>query len=540
MRLRCIIFLLLFPFVQVQADNNDIMHMPIPCLIKQLDQALEKNSVYVEQKETRINLLKKMLAHTDNLTDRLKLTTELSNEYQYYICDSAMKYIDESWKLVLREGNANHQANVMFTRIRMLLSIGMYSEALEILKLFQVNELSDSLKKQYYHCSEQTYNYLKNYAIYSIYREEYEQKSSLYLDSLLMITTKNSNQYSRTLARKLKMDGDVNGARKIFNELLEIYDIGTRDYSMVASSLSEVVTDIEERKRLLLLSAISDVMSAVKEYKSLRDLAVIFYNEGDIEHAYHYCSICMEDANFYNARHRSLETAQIQPIINRAYSQKIKEQHHRLLICLILISLMFVLLLASFLVLHKQNKKLNYTKQKLQDANNELYALNRELQGLNASLLESNQIKKDYLNRFMILSSSYITSLKQYQYTVYSKIVMGKINELKTNSHSTEMIDDLVRKFYQNFDEAFLTIYPSFMVDLNQLLRENERFELLDNNALPPEFRIFALMRLGITDTESIAKFLQYSTNTVYTYSTKIRRKAINKEDFNKRILLIG
>jgi len=117
---------------------------------------------------------------------------------------------------------------------------------------------------------------------------------------------------------------------------------------------------------------------------------------------------------------------------------------------------------------------------------------------------------------------------------------MGKINELKTNSHSTEMIDDLVRKFYQNFDEAFLTIYPSFMVDLNQLLRENERFELLDNNALPPEFRIFALMRLGITDTESIAKFLQYSTNTVYTYSTKIRRKAINKEDFNKRILLIG
>lgn len=67
---------------------------------------------------------------------------------------------------------------------------------------------------------------------------------------------------------------------------------------------------------------------------------------------------------------------------------------------------------------------------------------------------------------------------------------MGKINELKTNSHSTEMIDDLVRKFYQNFDEAFLTIYPSFMVDLNQLLRENERFELLDNNALPPEFRI--------------------------------------------------
>lgn len=176
MRLRCIIFLLLFPFVQVQADNNDIMHMPIPCLIKQLDQALEKNSVYVEQKETRINLLKKMLAHTDNLTDRLKLTTELSNEYQYYICDSAMKYIDESWKLVLREGNANHQANVMFTRIRMLLSIGMYSEALEILKLFQVNELSDSLKKQYYHCSEQTYNYLKNYAIYSIYREEYEQK----------------------------------------------------------------------------------------------------------------------------------------------------------------------------------------------------------------------------------------------------------------------------------------------------------------------------------------------------------------------------
>lgn len=538
---RFTIFLLfIFLLVQVQADNNDLTNMSVSELIKQLDQTIEKRSTYEEQKEARISFLKDKLKRTDNRNKRFQLMSELSNEYLYYICDSAIKYIDDNWKIALREGNANRQATVMFTRIQMLLSMGMHSEALEILKLVQPAKLSDNQKRQYYHCCEQTYGDLKNYATHSIYWEEYKLKSSLYQDSLLMITPKNSNPYMRVFARKLKTDGDINSAKEIFNDLLSNYDVGTRDYSMITASLAGMETNVEERKRLLILSSISDVMSAVKEYKSLRELAIMLYNEGDIERAYHYCSICMDDANFYNARHRSLEIAQIQPIINKAYRQKIEKQHAHLRFYFIVISLLCLLLAVSFGALYIQNKKLRTARRELQHVNNELCDVNRKLQRLNDSLSESNKVKEEYLNRFMKLSSQYIASLKQYQASVYSKVVTGKISELKVNLCSTEIVNDAIRKFYQSFDEAFLTIYPNFMVEFNQLLREDARFELSTRMTLPPEMRIFALIRLGISDTESIANLLQYSTNTVYTYATKIRGRALNKEEFNKKILLIG
>ena len=92
----------------------------------------------------------------------------------------------------------------------------------------------------------------------------------------------------------------------------------------------------------------------------------------------------------------------------------------------------------------------------------------------------------------------------------------------------------------QNFDEAFLNIYPNFIVEFNQLLKTEERISLPQGKKLPPELRIFALIRLGITDTEKIAKFLQYSINTVYSYRTKIKNKAINKADFDTKIAMIG
>ena len=149
-------------------------------------------------------------------------------------------------------------------------------------------------------------------------------------------------------------------------------------------------------------------------------------------------------------------------------------------------------------------------------------------------------VKEEYVGRFMSLCSSYISNLKHYQSMVYSKIVVGKIEELKSMVRSSDVIELEIRQFYRSFDEAFLNIYPNFIVGFNTLLREEERIVLPNSRCLTPELRIFALIRLGITDTDRIAKFLQYSTNTVYSYRTKIKNKAIDKTCFDKKILDIG
>jgi DNA-binding CsgD family transcriptional regulator len=52
--------------------------------------------------------------------------------------------------------------------------------------------------------------------------------------------------------------------------------------------------------------------------------------------------------------------------------------------------------------------------------------------------------------------------------------------------------------------------------------------------------RIYALIRLGIADSERIAAFLDYSVHTINTYKTRIKNKSIVENDeFESRIMAI-
>ncbi len=106
---------------------------------------------------------------------------------------------------------------------------------------------------------------------------------------------------------------------------------------------------------------------------------------------------------------------------------------------------------------------------------------------------------------------------------------------------STEVIDRTLREFYRHFDETFLSLFPHFVEDFNTLLRPNEQFPLPQQGHLSTELRIFALIRLGITDSEDIAHFLRLSVKTVYNYRTQTRNRALGDRDqLEQQVLLIG
>ena len=81
-------------------------------------------------------------------------------------------------------------------------------------------------------------------------------------------------------------------------------------------------------------------------------------------------------------------------------------------------------------------------------------------------------------------------------------------------------------ELYAEFDEAFLKLYPSFVREFNDLLKPEERYETAEGR-LTTELRIFALMRLGITNVNQVAEFLRCSLQTVYNYKSKIKSKAL-------------
>ena len=87
-----------------------------------------------------------------------------------------------------------------------------------------------------------------------------------------------------------------------------------------------------------------------------------------------------------------------------------------------------------------------------------------------------------------------------------------------------------------------MNIFPDFITHVNQLLLEEYQFESTGEGVkkLTTELRILALVRLGINDNQKIADILRSSITTIYTYRSKLKAKAINKESFEDDVRKIA
>ena len=298
----------------------------------------------------------------------------------------------------------------------------------------------------------------------------------------------------------------------------------------------------------MILSSIADMKSAVREYISLRKLAVLLYQEGDIDRAYSYLKLCMDDAVFCNARLRILEILQIFPLINDTYQQKAEKQQEQMKWALVSISLLSIFLLIAIFYVYKQMKRVAAARHEVIDANKRLKELNEELHRYNLQLKEANHIiaensylKEEYIGRYMDQCSVYLEKMDNYRRSLGKIAATGKVDELYKNIKSSKFIEEELKEFYANFDNTFLQLFPTFVEDFNTLLAEGEQIYPKVNERMSTELRIFALIRLGITDSVKIAQFLRYSVTTIYNYRTKVRNKAAGDRDqLEQEVMKIG
>ena len=254
-----------------------------------------------------------------------------------------------------------------------------------------------------------------------------------------------------------------------------------------------------------------------------------------MERAYQYMRFSWNATKFYNARLRSWQSADVLSLIDKTYQAMIEKQNDRLQQNLLLITALLVLLIVALGYIYRQMKKLADARNKqLNGLNEELRQMNSCLSSTNIELSESNQIKEEYIARFIKLCSTYINRLDAYRRMVNKKVSAGQIAELLKITRSQDALDEELEELYANFDTAFLHLFPNFVGKFNDLLQENEQILPKKGELLNTELRIFALIRLGIEDSSQIAEFLRYSVNTIYNYRAKVRNKARgSREDFD-------
>ena len=182
------------------------------------------------------------------------------------------------------------------------------------------------------------------------------------------------------------------------------------------------------------------------------------------------------------------------------------------------------------------NNELKDSNNELKDSNNELKDSNKALRNSNDDLENTNAKRELMANAFIMLCYQYIERLESQRKLVIRKIRANQQNELLSILSSSKRSTEENQNFLSQFDKIFLSLYPSFVKELNSLLIPEAQIELKEDNELTPSLRVAALVRLGVTESPKIAGILSYSLQTIYNYRSTLKNSAIDKEHFEENL----
>ena len=505
-------------------------------LMEQLDVAIAQRDTYIEQKEKRIAELNSQLYTADNDYSRFHILDNLYGEYHPFNTDSAYNISIRQEAIAKRIGDENLLQNARMNRANILNTTGMYHECLVLMDSVKLKPLPDYLRPYYYHIMRTIYGMMADYAAFHEDKSKYFELTNLYRDSIISVNDTGSLAHVITKSDFLNVSGEAEEAVKLMNSFMRDNNLSEHDKAICAWTLSEAYGRTGERelqKENLIISAISDLKSAVREYISLRQLALMLYEEGDLDRAYNFMSIAVDDAAKCNARQRIIELNYTYPMINEIYVETVRKQKETLLRYIsVIVVLAFMLIILLFYMrkqmikIKNKNKEIATAYDKQNKLTEELYKSNKKLSEANYAIAENSELKEVYIGRYMDQCLVYIEKLDGYRKSLNRLVKTGKSDELKQLLKSSSVIDDELKAFYYQFDKTFLDLFPSFVEDFNKLLLPEEAIIPKKEGTLNSELRIYALIRLGITDSEKIAKFLRYSLTTIYNYRTKVRNKA--------------
>ena len=523
-------------------------------LLDSLDRTLALRDLYAQKREARISTLK-LLSRKTFLTEtqQFDINEQIASEYKAYICDSVLHYLDINLDIAQKQ---NDILKVIQTKLQLAHTLslsGMYLEAVDILNSINRTTVGKDLLQKYYYEKYSAYNELFQYTRYRRAKMIYEANANLYRDSITLMADHNSEVYLLTQEGRMRLKGYYDEAFRINDQRLANVSVNAPDYAIVTfyrALICQSMGDMEGYKKYLILSAMTDIRCAIKDNTSLRLLANQLFYEGDINRASHYIQCCMEDARFYNAKLRSVQLSSTLPIITQAFQNKSTLQINHLKLLLVIISFLLVILMGAVLYVFKQKRKLEESRNNLQTINTQLNQLttdldqmNQQLQKVNQEVIEANYIKENYIAHFLSMSSTYLSRIEGLSRAIKKKAREGN-SALGDLTRSGSMTDNELSEFYENFDHSFLTIYPTFIEEFNKLLTEEGQIipeSNGDKKVLNSELRVFALIRLGIQDSTTIAKMLRYSVNTIYNVKAQVKNKAkVSRQDFESLVRRIG
>ena len=525
---------------------------PMEDLLVLLDGTIADSDKYRAEKEVRIKTIENPL-HSRGISaeQRYAIYGQLYEEYLTYKFAKASEALDNQETAAREIGDKRLLNEVLISRAMINATGGRYLEASNILQTqIDTTILTDEQKIRYWDAQQRFwFDYRDNYggesgdAVTS-------SKVAWYRNAILSTAPENTVMYQGTAVRQAMDAGNWGQADFLCKNLLSKLDPDSHEYanwSYYEARICEQLDRTEEMDAWFIRSAIADLKTATTDNASLCSLSQDLFVTGDLERAFRYITKSLDDARFYDAWLRQWQIAEVFPDIQRGYEEFRARQIARSRVLLIAVSVLaLITLLGAFWVLnaYKRQRRLNVQvremNRQIQEFSSSLQQMNDRLTQTNSELSEANAAKEEYIGIFVSLSSDYIDKTRKYQSSVRKRIVNGQYDDILSEISSQKLLEEELNLFYRLFDQAFLKLYPDFVNQFNGLLKPAYRIEPKEGELLTTELRIFALIRLGITQSSRIASLLRYSVNTIYNYRAQIKKGAIvDKEVFEEKVRLL-
>jgi hypothetical protein len=506
-------------------------------LLNVLKTELSRKKTYDDQKEIRIKQLRGKLgavSKTDYKT-QYQLCNKLYEEYEVYQFDSAYVYTQKLLNISRVINDVPKQYESRIKQGFLLLSSGMFKETFECLNQINTNLLSDQAKLQYYSIKSRAYSDLADYNSDKTYSPFDQAEAIKFIDSAIALAKPNSYDQLYHLGNKQVVTLQVAEPSSYYINLLDHYNLTEHQRAMVATGLSffyNAPSQYDERIYLMTEGAINDIRSSTKETLAIFKLGQQLYLKGNIKDAYTFVKQAMDDAQFYGARLRRMKIGAVLPTIAAREIVETENEKNKFLIYFLSIAVVAILITLVSFIVFIQLKRLKVKEAIIEEKN-------VQLEKINDKLSEDAHIKEEYIGYFFNLISGYILKLEKIKRNVERKIAIKKYDDLLLSINEINIKKERDTLFY-TFDHVFLKIFPNFITLFNSLLKKEDQIWPKDHEVLNTDLRIFALMRLGISDNETIANILEYSVNTIYVYKMRIKAKALVPSDqFDHKIMAI-
>lgn len=263
-------------------------------------------------------------------------------------------------------------------------------------------------------------------------------------------------------------------------------------------------------------SAAYDMKLSAKAYNALYQLARILFREGDIDRADKYMRITLNDARISQYRSRYEDVIHTQMEIMNALLHKEKQKRQAYFMTALAILMMLIAALISLILLNKYSSWLRTSREKL---------------------TEVSKIKDSFLAIYMEKCVDYLNKVDKYRSSLRQAVKKEGPEAAIAMLRHPSFADGEFKDLLAGFDSAFLGIFPDFVEKVNEQMQKEHQLIMPSKGELSTELRILALIRMGISKRVKIAKVLNMSSATVYSYHCNLQKHSLHPDSSFDKII---